>query len=122
MKYLLAFLLLISQCGYSQIIPKDKQLHFAAGMGITPYGMVLVKDKGFNQELVGLGLTSVFAVGKEVYDKTKGGAFDIKDIGATMAGGVVSAGITKGIKALKHKRHNKRYDRLSTYNSNRKLD
>jgi len=76
----------------AQDIPKDKKLHFQAGVitGAIGYDFVYSKTKDRNKAFAAGILTSVLAgVAKETYDSTRqGNKFDIKDLGATALGGV----------------------------------
>lgn len=60
----------------------DKLLHFLAGYGIMATGIAIDEP--------GLGAVAVLIAAflREVYNKAKGGKFDIEDIFATLLGGV----------------------------------
>ena len=76
----------------AQDIPKDKRLHFQAGVitGAIGYDFVYSKTKDRNKAFFGGLLTSVLAgTAKEVYDSTlPGNKFDIKDLSTTALGGL----------------------------------
>ncbi len=91
----------------AQQIPKDKQLHFTAGAVIGGWGTLTVSQETlWKPAIAGVLWATVAGAGKESYDKMTGGKFDVKDLGATVIGSIVSVGIITGIKAIKkHKRH-----------------
>ena len=76
----------------AQEIPKDKQMHFAAGTitGTLGYEYVYSKTGDKNQALAAGVLTSMIAgIGKEVYDSFQPkNRFDQQDVAATILGGV----------------------------------
>jgi len=72
-------------------IPKDKQLHYGAGIitGTIGYEYVYIKTKDRKKAFIA-GITTSFLVGafKETIDATqKGNKFDAKDLLATTLGG-----------------------------------
>ena len=73
-------------------IPRDKQLHFAAGTiaGATGYTYVWQKTKDKNKALLaGIGTSLLAGTAKELFDATKSGnKFDTKDLAATALGGI----------------------------------
>ncbi len=98
----------------AQDIPKDKQLHFAAGMlsSSVGYDYVYSKTKDRKKAFAAGILTSVLAgVAKETYDSTQSGnKFDIKDLGATALGGV-SVSVTIQLFNKKKKKKNKKHEK-----------
>ena len=97
----------------AQGIPKDKQLHFGAGLvsGTVGYEYVYSKTNNRKKAFAAGILTSVLAgVVKETYDSTQSGnKFDIKDLGATALGGI-SVNVTIQLfnkKKRKQKKHEK---------------
>lgn len=73
-------------------IPKDKQLHFAAGIiaGSTGYGYVWNKTKNRKKALIaGIGTAILAGTAKEILDSMENdNRFDTKDLAATALGGV----------------------------------
>ena len=78
-------------------IPKDKQLHFAAGMiaSSTGYGYVWNKTKDKKKALIaGIGTAILAGTAKEILDSRQANnKFDIKDLTATTLGGI-TIGVT----------------------------
>ena len=78
-------------------IPKDKQLHFAAGMiaSSTGYGYVWNKTKDKKKALIaGIGTAILAGTAKEILDSRQvNNKFDIKDLTATTLGGI-TIGVT----------------------------
>lgn len=64
----------------------DKKKHFAAGVLAGVIGTLAAKDP-----LVGVALTVVVALGKEVYDAFGDGTPSLQDLVVTIAGGVASS-------------------------------
>ena len=73
-------------------IPKDKQLHFAAGViaGSAGYTYTWQKTKNKNKAtLAGIGTALLAGTVKEIFDATESGnKFDTKDLAATALGGI----------------------------------
>ncbi len=86
MRWLL-ILLLSCSLSVSQTIPKDKQKHFIAGVVTGVLTSMIVKDK----PLKIIVSSVIIGVGKEVYDHVQHKAFDFKDLGATILGGLTVA-------------------------------
>ena len=78
-------------------IPKDKQLHFAAGMiaSSTGYGYVWNKTKDKKKALIaGIGTAILAGTAKEIFDSRQSdNTFDVKDLTATTLGGI-TIGVT----------------------------
>ena len=78
-------------------IPKDKQLHFAAGMiaSSTGYGYVWNKTKDKKKALIaGIGTAILAGTAKEIFDSRQyNNTFDVKDLTATTLGGI-TIGVT----------------------------
>ncbi len=68
---------------YSQ---RDKALHFSAGFVVSGLSS-LGKNKN---EKIAIGIGTAFAAGvaKEMYDKNRGGKFDMRDVWFTTTGGL----------------------------------
>jgi hypothetical protein len=103
---LIIILFLFSSLAGAQI-PKDKQLHFVAGTTIGSW-CFLVGDHNKQSEwkpvIYGISGATLAGIGKETYDKLQGRPFDVRDLGATILGGIVSVGIIEGIRAIiKHR-------------------
>jgi len=98
----------------AQDIPKDKKLHFQAGVitGAIGYDFVYSKTKDRNKAFAAGILTSVLAgVAKETYDSTRpGNKFDVKDLGATALGGI-SVNVTIQLFNKKKKKKNKKHEK-----------
>lgn len=62
----------------AKLIPHDKALHFVVGTVITSFGLL------FDPKLAVL-LVIAAAIGREAYNKYKGGKFDFEDIAWTVA-------------------------------------
>jgi len=96
---------LTSIVGMSQKIQSDKISHFMAGGLITSstyIGLNRFKLKETNKIFISVGMGLLAGVGKEVWDKQRGGKFDGKDILATGLGSI-SVTIPIGIGNLKPK-------------------
>jgi hypothetical protein len=105
---IILFFLFSSVCAQ---IPKDKQLHFTVGATIGSW-CFLVGDHNKQSEwkpiIYGISGATLAGVGKETYDKLQGRVFDVKDLGATLAGGIVSVAIIEGVREgikIHRKRH-----------------
>ena len=89
----LIFILLFSTIANAQI-QTDKQLHFSAGAvigGITNIAVTSITKDSKKAFWVGLGVSVLAGVTKELYDKNQGGKFDVQDLAFTTAGGVVGS-------------------------------
>jgi hypothetical protein len=101
-KFLLSGLLLISlfMSAHGQIA-KDKQLHLGAGAVVGGWGYLIPKQTtSWKPIAYGIGTATIAGVGKELTDLGGFGTPDLKDLGATVIGGVVSVGIIAGVKAI----------------------
>jgi hypothetical protein len=87
-------------------IPQDKKLHFTAGATFGSWCFV-VGDYNIKSEwkpiIYGIGGATLAGIGKESYDKIKGRPFDVRDLGATMLGGIISVGIIEGVRLIINK-------------------
>lgn len=104
---IIVILLAITNNCKSQDISKDKQLHFAAGATISGWSYCVgynASDKRWVVPVFGLSGASLAGIGKESYDKINGGKFDVKDLGATIIGAIVSVVIIEGIRRIIKKR------------------
>jgi hypothetical protein len=82
-------------------IARDKQLHLGAGAVVAGWGSLIPQNnKGWKPFVYGVGSATIAGVGKELTDMGGFGTPDIRDLGATVIGGLVSAGIITGIKAI----------------------
>lgn len=98
---LIIILLLISSITMAQL-PRDKQLHFAAGatiaVPVTVYEMVKHQNTPEKSKLIAfewaMGAVTFAGVSKECYDLYRGGQFDMEDLTCTMIGGGISYIIT----------------------------
>ena len=95
MKKTLIILSLLSLTCHAQQI-NDKQLHLMAGTFCGSWGSWVGSvytpspEKAF---LIGMSITTLAGVGKETLDMGTGGSPEFKDFTATMAGGLIGAGI-----------------------------
>ncbi len=87
MKTLIIFLFLSISCKAQQV---DKVAHFGVGyvLGATS-SAITNKQKPIVNISIGVGTGLVVGTCKELYDKSKGGQFNYKDLGATVFGSVV---------------------------------
>ena len=112
----LLLILVLSSLFLSANCQKDKQLHFAAGAVIAPWGMLTVQDKSdFKQSVVGVTWATGIGVAKECVDMTGfyNGTAEIKDVGYTVAGAITGVLIVNGGKVVIRKvKKNKKYKRL----------
>jgi hypothetical protein len=93
-------------------IPKDKQLHMYAGATIGAWGTLTVPDKGVQKEVIGVAWATIAGLGKETVDGFGFGTPDIKDVGYTVIGAVVSVTVIRGVKEIvKVVKKHKRYER-----------
>lgn len=75
-------------------IPHDKLLHILAGMLAAMFVLRAVSFTGA-PAMAARGMAFAAAVmaglAREIYNKSQGGVFDMKDIAATAAGGLITA-------------------------------
>jgi len=108
----LAFMLLFTfNTVNAQEIPKDKQMHFAAGTitGSLGYSYIYGKTKDRKKAFIAGVITSI-AVGicKETLDSTQpGNKFDLRDLTATTLGGI-TVGVTINLFDKKKKKRIKK--------------
>tara|TARA_R100000458_G_C8051746_1_gene98589 strand:- start:200 stop:529 length:330 start_codon:yes stop_codon:yes gene_type:complete len=85
-------IVLFAQAANAQIIERDKQLHFAAGVISSSAGYTYVYSKTKNKKkalIAGIGTALLVGTLKEIIDSTeKNNRFDKNDLGATVLGGV----------------------------------
>jgi len=82
-------------------IARDKQLHIGAGAIVAGWGTLIPQgNSGWKPFVYGVGSATIAGVGKELTDLGGFGTPDVKDLGATIIGGVVSAGVITGVKAI----------------------
>jgi hypothetical protein len=95
-----------------QTIPRDKQLHLLAGASFGAWcytvGYCYYPEKKWVPIVADIGGSTMMGIGKETWDKLNGRPFDVKDLGATITGAIISVGLIEGIRGLV-KRHNRRY-------------
>lgn len=88
------YILLFLCCGLmvSQEIPRDKKLHFGAGVLSSAVGYQYVYNQTQDKEkalAAGILTSIIMGVGKEVYDSFQPkNRFDQSDVAATVLGGV----------------------------------
>ena len=91
-------------------IAYDKKLHMGAGAVVGVWGTFAGNSLELTPEksaLFGMGSVAVAGVGKELWDVSyrlwgHNDKFDVKDIGATLIGGVVGVGLSyAGLKIFK---------------------
>lgn len=90
------------------LIPADKQLHLIAGAATSLSTHIAKQVFTGNQKNAfwyGAGASLLAGVGKELYDQSKGAKFDVKDVAATFAGGIL---ISLPIEILKRRKSNKK--------------
>lgn len=84
MKKLILFLLISSNANSQQV---DKVAHFGVGYVIGETSSALTnKQKPIVNISIGIGTGLIVGTAKEIYDKSKGGQFNYKDLGATVLG------------------------------------
>jgi len=105
MKTKLTIIALLITVSLQAQIDVDKKYHAGAGMVIGTWGTFAGNSLELTPEksaLFGIGSVAVAGIGKELWDEIEYGGFDIKDVGATMIGGVVGVGLTYvGLKIFK---------------------
>ena len=106
MKRLTAILTaIILTSAISAQIAYDKKLHFAAGAVVGTWGTFAGSSLNLKPEgsaLFGIASATVAGLGKELWDEIDYGGFDVKDMGATVLGGVVGTGLSYlGLKIFK---------------------
>jgi uncharacterized protein YfiM (DUF2279 family) len=101
MKIIVA-LLLSSHCLFCQIIPKDKQMHLAAGF--TLGGLSISSKQVKHPFWTSVLMATSAGAAKELYDSRTGGTSEVKDVYFTVAGGVVSGTIGYIIKKRRDKK------------------
>ncbi len=119
---ILILLSILTINSYSQMIPRDKQLHMGAGAVIGAWGMLTTQDNNGmnlwkparNGMIWGIGAGLV----KEGYDLMGYGTPEWKDLGATILGSAISVGIITGIRAIViHHKRNANYGMVSNFRS-----
>jgi VanZ family protein len=109
MSKLIILLFLFPSLACAQI-PKDKQLHLVAGTTIGSW-CFLVGDHNQRSEwkpiIYGISGATLAGVAKESYDRLQGRPFDVRDLGATMIGGIISVVIIETTRTIinRHRRH-----------------
>ena len=87
----------------AQEVPVDKQYHIGAGTVIGIWGTFMGNSCEFTPEasaLVGIASSTIAGIGKEVMDVIEaevtdnGNYFDVMDLSATMAGGIIGTGLS----------------------------
>jgi uncharacterized protein YfiM (DUF2279 family) len=105
MKITIAALLLYSHCLFCQVIPKDKQMHLAAGF--TLGGLAISSKQVKHPFWTSVLMATSTGAAKELYDSRTGGDVDRKDVYFTVAGGAVSGTIGYLIKKRRDKKKSK---------------
>lgn len=67
------------------VIPQDKANHFVAGAVVCS-----IVSRATGNRFYGFAAGVIAAIGREVYNKVKGGEFSLPDIGWTIAGVLTS--------------------------------
>ena len=67
-------------------IPKDKLLHFVAGLICASFVYLITLNL-----TLAIGASVILGIAKEVYDSRGHGTVEVLDVVATIAGGVVGA-------------------------------
>jgi hypothetical protein len=84
MKTLILFLLISFNSNSQQV---DKVAHFGVGYVLGATSSALTnKQKPIVNISIGIGTGLIIGTAKELYDKSKGGQFNYKDLGATVLG------------------------------------
>lgn len=108
MKNILIILFLISL--HCQAQTPDKQLHLIAGSTFGAWSYVACpKQDGILPVAFCISGATLIGSAKEFYDSKHGGYFDKKDLAYTVAGGIISAGVITGTKAIIRKIRVKKY-------------
>ena len=88
-------------------IPYDKKLHIGAGIVLSSWGTFAANSCGYNPEQCAVfGLATAWGAGvaKELADGLGFGTMDIKDLRATMYGGLIGTAVSyAGLKIFKKK-------------------
>lgn len=81
--------------------------HFAVGSVIGGTTGLIFKSpkKAINTSLL---LSTTAGVGKEIYDKSKGGTFSVSDVGATVLGSLMTTSVVLIFKHIKQRKNNSR--------------
>ena len=72
--------------GENMTIPKDKLLHFVAGLICATFVYLITLNL-----TLAIGASVILGIAKEVYDSRGHGTVEVLDVGATAVGGVVGA-------------------------------
>jgi len=72
--------------GENMTIPKDKLLHFVAGLICATFVYLI-----FENLTLAIGASVILGIAKEVYDSRGHGTVEVLDAVATIVGGVVGA-------------------------------
>ena len=108
MRNILIILLLFSLNCQAQT--PDKQLHLMMGSSFGAWSYVACpKQKGVLPVVFCISGATLIGTAKEIYDSKRGGVFDKKDLAYTVAGGIISAGVITGTKAIIRKIRVKKY-------------
>ena len=78
-------------------IPYDKKLHIGAGVVVSSWGTFAANSCGYNPEqcaALGLATARGAGVAKELADGLGFGTMDIKDLRATMYGGLIGTAVS----------------------------
>lgn len=95
MRYILIILFFLSIPCHAQQL-SDKQLHLMAGTFCGSWGSwvgSVYTDSPEKSALIGLGITALAGLGKEGIDYGTGGKVEMRDLGNSMFGGLVGAGL-----------------------------
>lgn len=68
---------------------------------VSAWGSMIPQDNtGWKPFIYGVGAATIAGAGKELADLGGLGTPDLKDLGATILGGIISVGIITGVKAI----------------------
>ena len=102
MKTIVALFILSSQCLFCQVVPVDKEMHFAGGLVLG--GMAIASKEIKHPFVTAVTAATAAGLAKEYADSKIGGDVDRRDVYFTVAGGVVSGTIGYLIKKRRHKK------------------
>lgn len=97
MKTKLTIIALLIAASLQAQIDVDKKYHAGAGVVIGTWGTFAGNSLNLSSEksaMFGLASAVTAGIGKELWDKIDYGRFDVKDVEATVIGGVIGAGLS----------------------------
>ena len=94
-------MMVFSVQGFTQTIPKDKQLHIYAGSVVSAWSYTIPDNRTlWKPAIYGIGGSVIVGGGKELMDMTGFGTPDIKDFYATVVGGIITTGLITGVREM----------------------